>query len=79
MALLHAVPGRPGVYAYRVRSGDVFEMILRRNLAGGHEVDVLAEDRGVELLQALARVDPQLVDERAATLLEGIECLRLPA
>ena len=60
-------------------SGDVFEVILRRNRAGGHEVDFLAEDRGVELLQARARVDPQLVDERAATLLERIECLRLPA
>ena len=60
-------------------SGHVFEVILRWNSTGWREVDFLTEDRCVELLQARARIDPQLFDERAATLLEGIECLRLPA
>ena len=63
-----------------MRSRDLLEVILRRGTArAGHEVDLLAEDRAVELLQPRARLDPQLVDERAATLLVRLERLRLPA
>ena len=32
----------------------------------------------MQLLQARARVDPELLDEHAAPFLEGVECLRLP-
>ncbi len=40
--------------------------------------EVLAQDRLLELLQRRARVDPELVHERPARVLVGVERLGLP-
>ena len=63
-----------------MRLDDVFEVVLARapRRARASEADLLAEDRAVELLQRRARVDPELLDERAASLLVGLERLGLP-
>jgi len=61
------------------RSGHVVEVILRRRGAGRLEIELLAENRRLELLQTRARLDPQLLDEHPTPLLEHLERLRLPA
>jgi hypothetical protein len=54
---------------------------IDRGVGGRHELErrVLAKDRALELAELTARFDPELLDERAAGRLIGVERLRLPA
>jgi hypothetical protein len=45
----------------------------------GVERDVLTEDGLVQIAEGAAWLDPELVHQRSARGLEGLECLRLPA
>ena len=58
----------------RARRDSVHRCGARRRLEGR----VVAEDRLLEPLQCLARLDAEVVDERAARLGVGVERLRLP-
>ena len=66
-------PGEQGV-------DDLRAMLLRRRL-GRRRVEsrLLAEDRGVQLLQLRPRLDAELCEQDAARLLVDGECVRLPA
>ena len=60
--------------------GDLVEVVLRRapTPPPGARRDLLPQDRAVELLELRARLEPELVDERAARVLVRVERLRLP-
>ena len=53
--------------------------VTRRNARRGFQLGVLTQNRALELLELLARVDSELLHERAASVLVGGERVRLPA
>ena len=61
-------------------SRDLAEVVVRgRAAVAAVEARVLPQDRAVQLAEGRARLDPELVHERAASVLVGLERLRLPA
>lgn len=61
------------------RLHDLRVHVLRARLGGGCEPALLAEDRAVESFQLLARLDPEVVDERRPGRLVRVERLCLTA
>src|SRR5205823_3895035 len=62
------------------RLHDVAEVVLwsRGHRGGRFEAALLSQDRAVALLERRARLDPELVVERAPRVVVDVERLRLP-